>query len=64
METYQTEDDYMQPVPLKSGTMNNDVTYMYVTAVTESGHKSDVILAKDAPYLALTGELWNAYCDD
>ena len=27
-------------------------------------HKSDFKLTTNTPYLALTGELWDAYCED
>ena len=27
-------------------------------------HASDVIFSKDTPYLALTGELWDVFCED
>ena len=32
--------------------------------MTETEHASEVIFSKDAPYLALTGELWGVFCDD
>ena len=37
---------------------------MYSTAVYETEHKSEFTLTKDTPYFALTGELWDVYCED
>ena len=32
--------------------------------MTEAKHESEVILTKDTPYLALTGELWVVFSKD
>ena len=32
--------------------------------MTEVKYASEIIFTKDAPYLALTGELWGVFCED
>ena len=32
--------------------------------MTEVEYKSELEYTKDTPYLALTGELWDAFCED
>ena len=36
----------------------------YCTRVTETEHTSELIITKNNPYLALTGELCDVYCGD
>ena len=36
----------------------------FITAVTETGDKSEFQPTKYIPYLALTGELWDVFCED
>ena len=36
----------------------------HITSVTEAQYKSEFKLAKDTPYLGLTGELWGVFCED
>ena len=49
-------------VPLLRGLIYHDITYD--TAITVAESESDIIITTDTPYLALTGELWDAYCED
>ena len=36
----------------------------YISAVTEAEYESQFEPTKYIPYLALTGELWNVFCED
>ena len=47
---------------LLSGLIYHESTYN--TAITVKERESDVRITTVTPYLALTGELWCAYCED
>ena len=49
-------------MPSKRGPIHLDITHG--TAVIAAGRVSDFNLTTDNPHLALTGELWDIYCDD
>ena len=56
-----TEMIYNQ-VPLQCCLISHDITYDTVITVAEIG--SDIRITTDSLYLALTGDLWGAYCED
>ena len=49
-------------MPLKRDLISHDITYD--TAITVAERESDIRIATDTPYLALTGELWSVYWED
>ena len=54
--------DIYSKVPLKRSLIYYDITYDTVITVAES--ESDIRITTDTPHLALTGELWDVYCED
>ena len=49
-------------LPLLRVSMYLDITIG--TAMTAAQRKSDFKITTHTPYLALTGELWDVYCED
>ena len=47
---------------IKSGSVENDIAY--ITEVTKTEHKAELVLTKGTPYITLTGELWGVYRED
>ena len=49
-------------VPLQSGPIYHDITY--VTAITVAESETDFRITAHTAYLALRGELWGVFCED
>ena len=49
---------------IQSGAIIMQSNISYNTSVIEALHKSEFVLTKNIPYLALKSELWGVYCEE